>query len=444
MAITSYPFDSQSTTESQYSQLFRELQDSGVAASQNALDLKVSANGSGMTVFVQPGFAVVRGHAVLSTAVETLTIEAADATARTDRVVLRLDPSLNSIVLAVVKGVAGSGAPALTQTETGIYELPLGLVAVAGNATNIGTSATTDDRRFVGSTVGTWTTAGRPSAPRVGKLGLNQSTSRWEFWNGTSWSDLAPVVTWASITDKPATMPPSTHTHIVPWTEVQDKPATFPPSSHVHPNPQFSDIQNVPGTFPPSAHSHDWAQVTGQPATYPPDSHSHPYAAVSHSHGYAAATHYHSQYLVSSETISWANGTKKAHNNAVGGSGTYYAVWVEGDGTFGRNTSSIKFKKNVRDIEIDPKAVLALNPRVYDRKDAEREDGTIREGRKDEFGLIAEEVHETLPEVIVFDENGDIDAIRYDLLAVALIPVVQEQDRRIARLEELVTELLAR
>lgn len=124
MAQSSYPFDSQVVTEGQFSRFFRELQDSGVAASPDALDLTVSADGSGMTVKVQPGFAVVRGCAYFSTAVEVLTIAASESAARTDRVVLRLDPAENSIVLAVLKGVAGGSALDPTQTDTDVYELP--------------------------------------------------------------------------------------------------------------------------------------------------------------------------------------------------------------------------------------------------------------------------------------------------------------------------------
>jgi hypothetical protein len=121
----------------------------------------------------------------------------------------------------------------------------------------------------------------------------------------------------------------------------------------------------------------------------------------------------------------------------VSGSGTYYAVWVQGDGTFARNTSSRRFKQNIRDIDIDPDAVLSLRPRVYDRRPKEEGGDYLR----DEFGLIAEEVAGTLPEIVTYDEEGRIDALRYDLLGVALLPVVQDQADRIERLERLVEEL---
>ncbi|QDK03389.1 hypothetical protein SEA_LEVITICUS_24 [Streptomyces phage Leviticus] len=409
MAQSSYPFDGQTVSETQYSQFFRELQDNGVASSSTANDLEVSADSSGMNVKVQPGTAIIRGHAYTSTAIETLTIAASDATqSRTDRIVLRLDPAANSIVLAVITGTPGGGTPSLTQTDTGIYESVLANVAVGANVTTITPSDVTDQRRFVGSRIGSWSTALRPTSPRVGRLGYNINTSKWEFWNGTAWNDLAPIVNWLTITGKPTTFPPDPHTHPAPsWSEVTNKPTTFTPSSHTH---SWSDITGEP-SFASSSHTHSWSSITSKPSTFTPSSHSH------------------SSYLESGDTIAWANGTKQCHARSVSGSGTYYAVWVRGDGGFCRNTSSIKFKENVRDFEVNPDAVLALEPKIYDRKPVDGD-----EGNKDEVGLIAEEVAEHLPWIVNY-LDGEVDGLRYDLLGVALLPVVKRQAKQIADLE---------
>jgi hypothetical protein len=63
---------------------------------------------------------------------------------------------------------------------------------------------------------------------------------------------------WGDITGKPATFPPSTHSHA--YADVTDKPATFPPSTHSH---AYADVTGKPATFPPSAHSHAVSDVTG-------------------------------------------------------------------------------------------------------------------------------------------------------------------------------------
>ncbi|MEU5427607.1 tail fiber domain-containing protein [Streptomyces olivoreticuli] len=419
MAITSYPFDGQAATETEYSRLFRELQTSGVAASADSTAFRVTGDSTGMNVKVSPGFALVRGHAVHSTAVETLTIRAADSAARTDRVVLRLDPASDSITLAVADGTAGSGIPALTQTDTGIYEIPLALVAVGASATTITSASVTDVRQFVGTHVGAWSQSTRPASPRLGTLGFNRSAGAWEFWNGSAWTTLAPAVTWSNVSDRPGTFTPSPHTHT--WSEITNPPSTIPPTAHRH---AWSEITGAPSVYPPSGHSHSWSDISGKPSSYPPASHSH------------------SQYVESGGTVAWANGTRRAHNYQVGGSGTYYAVWVDGDGDFGRNTSSIRYKTNVRDAGLTPSDVLALRPRLYDRKDYEKPNGTPVTGRTNELGLIAEEVAETIPEIVCLNEQGEIETVRYDLLGVALLPVVQDQEQRIKALEATLKELI--
>ena len=45
---------------------------------------------------------------------------------------------------------------------------------------------------------------------------------------------------------------------------------------------------------------------------------------------------------------------------------------------------------------------------------------------------------------MVYDEDGRVDALRYDLLAVALLDVVKDQARQLAGLHDVVEGLLAR
>lgn len=422
MAITSYPFDSQAVTETDYSRLFREFQSTGVADSVGGTGLSVYADGTGMTVKVNSGFAIVRGHAIYSTAIEPLTVAASNTSARVDRVVLKLDPATNSITLAVKTGTAGSSTPpALTQTDTAVYELSLATVAVGANVSSIAAAAVTGDRQFVGSSVGGWTTATRPSSPRTGRMGYNTTTSTWEFWNGSAWSNLTQSVDWNTLTNKPASFTPAAHTHL--WADVTGKPTTFAPSTHTH---DWDDVTGKPTSFTPATHSHTWSSITSKPTTFAPSSHSH------------------SSYLESGDTISWANGSKKPYSNTAT-DGTYYAVWVEGSGTFCRNTSARKFKENIQDFPIDPDAVLQIRPVIYDRKDqVDDETGELRPGRKGEVGLIADEVDELDLKWLVQYMDGEVDALRYDLLGVALLPVVQRQAQQIDDLEARLARLEAK
>ena len=193
MTQTSYPFDNQDTTEAQYSQLFRRLTYTGVSGSPSGTEVKAYADSSGMSVKVAVGFAIVRGHAFNSDAIETLTIGASSTNPRRDLVILKLDPSTNSVSLAIKAGTAAASPtdPTLTQTEEGIYELPIARVTVPANAVTISASDVADLRTFLGAQWGRWTSALRPASPVIGTGGFNTSTVKPEVHNGTTWKALA-------------------------------------------------------------------------------------------------------------------------------------------------------------------------------------------------------------------------------------------------------------
>ena len=61
MTQTYWPFDNADTTETQYSQLFRRLQNTGVWGDPLDNTLKILAS-AGMTVTLKAGYAFIRGH----------------------------------------------------------------------------------------------------------------------------------------------------------------------------------------------------------------------------------------------------------------------------------------------------------------------------------------------------------------------------------------------
>jgi hypothetical protein len=203
MTQTSYPFENSPTTEAQFSQLFRRLQTTGISGSPSTTDLKVYGDSSGLQVKVPTGFAIVRGHAYRNAAEVTLSIGTANSSnPRNDLVVLRLDPTANSITLAVKSGTAAStpSDPALTQTDEGTFELAIARVVVGTGVTTIASGAVTDLRPFIGTQFGRWTTATRPSSPEVGVAGFNTSTGSTEYWNGSAWTAFVSSVTASMIT----------------------------------------------------------------------------------------------------------------------------------------------------------------------------------------------------------------------------------------------------
>jgi hypothetical protein len=58
-----------------------------------------------------------------------------------------------------------------------------------------------------------------------------------------------------------------------------------------------------------------------------------------------------------------------------------------------------------------------------------------------EFGLIAEEVHEVMPALVVRSANGEIETVKYHELPVLLLNELQKAVRRIEDLEREVRTL---
>lgn len=201
MAQTSWPFENADTTEAQFSQLFRRLQTSGVSGSPATTDLKVTGDSTGMNVKVAAGYAIVRGHAYYNSAQVTLTIGAASSNPRIDVVVLKLDPTANTITLAVVAGTPGASpaVPSLSQTDEGTYELAIAQVAVGASVTTISAGNVSDLRPYLGTQFGRWTTATRPVSPLVGTAGFNTTIASPEFWDGSAWVSFVPAITAALI-----------------------------------------------------------------------------------------------------------------------------------------------------------------------------------------------------------------------------------------------------
>jgi hypothetical protein len=147
MAQTSFPFENIDTSETEYSYLMRNLGQGIIEGRLN--ELEPSANGSGMTVEVATGEALVRGHYYRSNATETVTLSDSNPTnPRIDSVVLRLDPGANSIILAVLTGTpdAAPVATSLTQSDTGIYEILIATINVEVSSVVVASEDVTDGR----------------------------------------------------------------------------------------------------------------------------------------------------------------------------------------------------------------------------------------------------------------------------------------------------------
>jgi hypothetical protein len=100
-------------------------------------------------------------------------------------------------------------------------------------------------------------------------------------------------------------------------------------------------------------------------------------------------------------------------------------VIVNGGGRLGTTTSSARFKEDVRNIDSESDGLMKLRPVAFRYKESHEP------GRLPQYGLIAEEVAEVYPELVVNDDEGRPFAIRSQLLDPLLLNEVQKQSRRI-------------
>jgi hypothetical protein len=98
-----------------------------------------------------------------------------------------------------------------------------------------------------------------------------------------------------------------------------------------------------------------------------------------------------------------------------------------------RSTSSLKYKTDVEDYDKGIDAIKSLRPVYYKGKE---------DGDKRYAGLIAEEVHEAgLDEFVMYDLEGEPDALAYQNMVSLLIKGMQEQQEQIELLKSEIENL---
>lgn len=90
-------------------------------------------------------------------------------------------------------------------------------------------------------------------------------------------------------------------------------------------------------------------------------------------------------------------------------------------------TSSIRFKENVTDLEVNSSSILDLNAKSFNYK-SQPEHRT--------FGWIAEEVNEVLPELVIRNSENEIESVKYSEAIVLLVEEVKKLQKKIIALEE--------
>jgi hypothetical protein len=134
-------------------------------------------------------------------------------------------------------------------------------------------------------------------------------------------------------------------------------------------------------------------------------------------------------------TDSGINSAYIAGINAVQVSGA--AVVVSSSGQLGTTTSSARYKHEIRDLGHDSDVLLALRPVSFKYKPE------YDKAQRQQYGLIAEEVVEVAPQLVLYDAEGKLQTVRYDQVNAMLLNEVQKQRRELdaltARLKALET-----
>ncbi|MEE2888882.1 MAG: tail fiber domain-containing protein, partial [Planctomycetota bacterium] len=92
------------------------------------------------------------------------------------------------------------------------------------------------------------------------------------------------------------------------------------------------------------------------------------------------------------------------------------SVVIDSEGQLGTISSSRRYKEQIEQMSIHSAPLLQLRPVIFRYRDAYR-DGT----KPMQYGLIAEEVAQVFPELVVFNDDGKAETVKYQLLSSLLL-----------------------
>jgi hypothetical protein len=105
------------------------------------------------------------------------------------------------------------------------------------------------------------------------------------------------------------------------------------------------------------------------------------------------------------------------------------AVVVNSDGQLGVSPSSARFKDQIKPMDNASEAILALKPVTFRYKKEIDSAGTPQ------FGLVAEDVEQVNPDLVVRDKKGKAYTVRYDAVNAMLLNEFLKEHRKVHELE---------
>ena len=109
---------------------------------------------------------------------------------------------------------------------------------------------------------------------------------------------------------------------------------------------------------------------------------------------------------------------------------------VDSVGQLGTNNSSRRFKKDIKPMDQTSEAILTLKPVTFHYKnlDSKKAENTPQ------FGLIAEDVAEVNPDLVVRDADGKPFTVRYDAVNAMLLNEFLKEHKKVEDLETTVAQ----
>jgi endosialidase-like protein len=107
------------------------------------------------------------------------------------------------------------------------------------------------------------------------------------------------------------------------------------------------------------------------------------------------------------------------------------AVFVTTDGKLGTISvpSAARFKDEIRPMDKTSEAILALKPVTFRYKKE------LDPNRVPQFGLVAEEVEKTAPDLVKRDRDGKLQTVRYDAVNAMLLNEFLKEHRKVEQME---------
>jgi len=113
-------------------------------------------------------------------------------------------------------------------------------------------------------------------------------------------------------------------------------------------------------------------------------------------------------------------------------------VYIDPDGRLGTGPSARRFKKDIADMGAASEVLLSMRPVTFHFKTQDTE----KAGREiSQFGLIAEEVAEVNPDLILRDKEGEIYSVRYDAVNAMLLNEFLKEHRKNEEQQATITQL---